>query len=552
VSTTRYLWNLYRPGIGRWSAAWACLAVTWTAAAALLALSGWFIAASALAGLGLLVGLNIFTPSTAIRGLALVKPVARYAERVIGHAAVLRLLADLRVRLFATVSATPARRWAEALGGERHADLVTRLMRDIDTLDGVPLRVVGPLIAATLTLLVAVAAMATWGSTAMAVGLGSGGVGIAAVAFAFAAKGRHQGRALVASRAALRVAHHDHFNGLAERLAYRKADSECARLNALALDVLRRERDQERWAFWAEHGVQALVGLWMVAVVASGWGTLDAPSLALVALMTLGLGEALAGLPGAWWRLGEAEASATRVMALESQASADARSPLPAAVAEPAAQRTLVIDGLRAPRQPAGVPAWTTRLSPGAPCVIHGPSGGGKSSLLATLAGELSPRAGGVRLEGEDWLALPEPQRYARLAYLGQEDHLLDLTVREFLALGLRDVAEEALHRVLEAVALDAVFQKTGDGLDYRLGPRGSRVSGGQARRLQLAALLLRDPDVVILDEPFRGLDAAVMAHLVPRLRPWLEARACVIVTHAPEALPSGWRRERWPLARLE
>ncbi|MCZ8062084.1 ATP-binding cassette domain-containing protein [Silanimonas sp.] len=552
MTPRRYLWRLYRSGLGRWGMAWGFLALTWIAGAALLALSGWFIAASALAGLGLLVGLNIFTPSTAIRGLALVKPITRYAERVIGHSAVLHLLADLRVRLFTTVAATPALRWAAALGAERHADLVTRLMRDIDTLDGVPLRVVGPLLAAALTLLAAVVAMAHWGSPAMAAGLCIGGTAIGFVAFAFAARGRRRGIELVASRAALRVAHHDHFNGLAERLAYRKADHGRERLDALALDVLRRERRQEQWALLAEHGVQALVGLWLVAVVAIGWGKLDAASLALVALMTLGLGEAFAGVPGAWWRVGEAEASARRVMALESGIETVVETNRPGMPLTSARRRVLVIDGLRARHQPEEAPAWFATLSPGVPRVLHGPSGGGKSSLLATLAGELPPLGGCVGLDGVDWLNLSDAQRYARMAYLGQDDHLLDLTVRQFLSLGLGDVGDAALHRVLEAVALDSVFDRTGDGLDYRLGPRGSRVSGGQARRLQLAALLLRDPDLVILDEPFRGLDAAVMANLLPILQSWLEARCCLVVTHAPEALPSGWRRERWPLARSE
>ncbi|PRH82259.1 thiol reductant ABC exporter subunit CydC [Arenimonas caeni] len=548
MSPARYLWDLYRPGMGRWLMAWACLALTWVTGAALLALSGWFIAASALAGLGLLVGLNIFTPSTAIRGLALVKPVTRYIERVVGHAAVLRLLADLRVRLFTIVAGTPAHQWAETLGGERHADLVTRLMRDIDTLDGVPLRVVGPLVAATLTLLASVAAMAHWGSPAMAAVLFLGGATIGIAAFTFAAKGRQRGEALVASRVMLRVAHHEHFSGLAERIAYRKADLGRVRLDCLAAELVRRERDQEQWSLLAEHCVQALVGLWLVAVVAMGVGTLDAPSLALVALMTLGLGEALAGIPGAWWRVGEAEASARRVLALESEARTDLASHGLVSPTGHAARRELVVDGLLTRHQPENALPWTITLLPSRPCVLYGPSGGGKSSLLATLAGELAPLAGRVTLDGLDWMGLSDAHRYARMGFLGQEDNLLDLTVREFLCLGLGSVRDEALHRVLDAVALDVVFRQTGDGLEYRLGPRGARVSGGQARRLQLAALLLRDPDLMILDEPFRGLDAAVMAHLLRTLQPWLEERCCLVVTHAPELLPPAWQRLRWPL----
>ena len=544
----RYLWRLYRPGLSPWLVAWAALALTWMAGATLLALSGWFIAATALAGMGLLVGLNIFTPSTAIRGLALMKPVTRYVERIVGHSAVLRLLADLRVRVFATVAATPARHWAERLGRERHADVVTRLMRDIDALDGVPLRIVGPLLAALLTLLAAVAAMAHWGSMALAAVLCAGGGFIGVTTFLFAAVGRQHGVARVASHTALRIAHHDHFSGLAERLAYAKADHGLAQLDALARDDLQRARSQEQWALMAEHAVQALVGLWLVAVVALGWGALDATSLALVALMTLGLGEVFSGLPGAWWRVGEAEASAQRVMALESRATEHRETDCPALAWCKPAPRSWVIEGLRARHQAPESAPWSATLMSGAPSVLHGPSGCGKTSLLATLAGELLPQAGQVFVDGVDWLALSDAQRYSHMAYLGQEDHLLDMSVRQFLSLGLGNVADVELHRVLRAVALDAVLERTGDGLDYRLGPRGSRVSGGQARRLQLAALLLRDPGLVLLDEPFRGLDAALMDQLLLNLQPWLEARCAVIVTHAPESLPATWRRQRWPI----
>ncbi len=552
MSPRRYLWRIYRHGYAGWPLAWGLLALTWMAGAALLALSGWFIAASALAGLGLLVGLNIFTPSTAIRGLALFKPFTRYLERVIGHSAVLRLLSDLRVRLFSTVAAIPASLWQEAAGRERHADIVTRLTLDIDTLDAVPLRVIGPLLAAVLTLFAAVAAMAHWGTAGMAGLLSSGGIGILLVAAVVAAIGRRHGQAVIAARGNLRIALHDHLDGLAELRAYGKADASRLSLEGRAFEVLQREMWQELLALSGEHLVQAMVGLWLLGIVAMGWGVVDGPVLALLAFMTLGLGEALGGLPGAWWRSGEAEAAAGRIMALEAQAlpeadTADGPIGPPVPDSSFCSPQSLEIAGLRCQRQPGQEYPWSISVLPGRPLVIYGASGCGKSSLLDTLAGELQPVDGCVFFGGRDWLALPDELRYREMAYLGQQDHILDLTVREFLRLGLSDVDDPALHTALQSVALDEVFRLTGEGLDYRLGPRGSRISGGQARRLHLAALLLRDPGFVLLDEPFRGLDAAVMAHVLAALRPWLATRCCILVTHAPEALPLSWDRCRWP-----
>jgi len=123
MRTWRYLFSLYQPRSGWLLVAFISLTVTWLSAAALLAISGWFITACAMAGLGMIANLNIFTPSTAIRGLALLRTIGRYAERVIGHEAILRILADLRVRAFTAVAQQPARQSPDW----RHADVVNRL-----------------------------------------------------------------------------------------------------------------------------------------------------------------------------------------------------------------------------------------------------------------------------------------------------------------------------------------------------------------------------------------------------------------------------------------
>jgi len=104
-----YLYKLYRPRQGWLLLAFLSLTLTWLSAVALLALSGWFITACAMAGLGLMTQLNIFTPSAAIRALAILRTLGRYGERVIGHEAILRVLADLRVRAFRLLANRPAR-----------------------------------------------------------------------------------------------------------------------------------------------------------------------------------------------------------------------------------------------------------------------------------------------------------------------------------------------------------------------------------------------------------------------------------------------------------
>jgi ATP-binding cassette subfamily C protein CydC len=309
----------------------------------------------------------------------------------------------------------------------------------------------------------------------------------------------------------------------------------------------------------AEHTVQALTAGMTLTVLALTWPVLDAPTVTLLALMTLGMNEALGTLPGAFWRVGESQQAAQRLMQLEAAQPADTRhaapkteataanTPTAGSAEEPPAGRVRVVD-LICQRQPNVEHALDVDLRAGRPLVIHGASGTGKTSLLATIAGELTPLSGEVWVNNTEVLALPDASRYARVGFLSQSDQLLDLSIREFLQLGLSDVSDQAMRDALHRVDLLETLDNTQEGFDYRLGVGGSRISGGQARRLQLAALLLRDPELVLLDEPFRGLQADLVKLMIERITPWLNQRCCIVVTHDPKALPASWPRQAWPM----
>ncbi|MCD8504447.1 MAG: ATP-binding cassette domain-containing protein [Burkholderiaceae bacterium] len=542
----RYLLKLYQPRAGWLLIAFLSLTVTWLSAAALLAVSGWFITACAMAGLGLIVNLNIFTPSAAIRGLAILRTVGRYAERVIGHEAILRSLADLRVRAFVAVANRPAK----DIDNRRYADLVNRLTADVDTLDGVPLRVIGPLLAAFLTWIAVVVIGAIWGGAAIASVIGLGGLLTFTISVWLARAGYAHGRTVIQARVEQRIAMIDHFGGLGDLLAYRKASASHQRLQALDQAQTARLIDQERYASWSEHGVQALTALMTLTVLALSLHKLDPAVVTLLALMTLGMNEALGTLPGAFWRIGESTEAGQRLMHLESTSHKSENPPNGFITASKRGNHsldTVDIKGLCCQRQPNTHQLLTAQLKPGQPLIIHGQSGTGKTSLLSTLAGELTPIAGHVMFDNIDLLSLDDTQRFGFVGFLSQNDQLLDLTIREFLSLGLNNVHEEDMRQALQAVDLLETLENTDEGFEYRLGIGGSRISGGQARRLQLSALLLRDPALVLLDEPFRGLQSDLVQTILTRIEPWLSRRCCVIVTHDPKALPNHWPRMAWP-----
>lgn len=541
-----YLLRLYRPRASWLAVSYLCLTITWLAGAALLAVSGWFITACAMAGLGLIVNLNIFTPSAAIRGLAILRTLGRYTERVIGHEAILRILADLRVRAFRAISSRPAR----IIDSRRYADVVGRLLADVETLDGIPIRVIGPLFSAFLTLIGVISISAIWGNALVATTIGLGGTLIFVVAWICALKGRAQSRQLVQSRAVQRIAAIDHLAGMAEIIANNQEKNSAQRLDEIDHAQLLRVSKQEVVSSVGEHSVQALTLALTLLVLFLALGAVEAPILALLGLMTLGLNEALGTLPGALWRLGESEEAAHRLQALETNEAPKyqvmKRPSVPQTITEQL-QTSIEINDLVCQRQPNRQKSFSLTLLPGQPHIIYGKSGSGKTSLLETLAGELDPVLGKIMSQGINLLSLPDEMRYQKIAFLGQSDQLINISIREFLSLGLINVPDDQLKSVLAAVGLKKTLEDTPENLEYMLGVRGNRISGGQARRLQLACLLLREPSLVLLDEPFRGLERPLVQSIIKNMTPWMADKCVIFVTHDPDALPSLWPKTRWP-----
>lgn len=514
------------------------LALTWIAGVALLAVSGWFITATALAGAGLLLGLDIFTPSALIRGAALLRTLARYGERVVGHEAVLRRLAQLRRDTFERIAALPL----PAQRALRSGDWQSRLGADIDTLDALPLRVASPLLAAaaTVTLAAGVSAwLAPWPAVALVLACSVLVLGFAAAA---ARLGTRHGESLVEGRSRERIALLDHAGGLAELHAYgRLAGSDASlasqeRRQSLAL------RRQEAVAAHAEQAVQVLVWLTALAMLALSlsWHEqqrISAPVAVLLPLMVLGLNEVLSSLPGAGWRLGESLSALGRLALPRGRVSDQ---PEPAREGPPVVVRSSGLEvGFAAGRPLLG--PLDLVLEPGLPLVVHGPSGSGKSTLLATLAGELPPLSGGIHLDGP---STAQP-RGPIATWLPQDTLLLDASVMANLRLARVDIDEHRAGEVLRAFGLEAFAPGGARGPRARVGEAASNLSGGQARRLLLAWLSLRDPDLALLDEPFSGLDGEGVQQVLDTLSPWLARRCAVIATHAPEQLPAHWPRLR-------
>lgn len=531
----------------RWLlAASVLLALTWLSGLVLLALSGWFITASALAGAGLLLGLEVFLPSAGIRAAALSRTLARYGERVIGHETVLRGLARLRGDTFARIAALPAQLQQRVRSG----DWLGRLGADIERLDALPLRVWMPVLAAT-GLLAAGTALVAWLAPAPGAGwiVGTGAAVMLAAAFA-ARGGRVAGAEVVAAQHAERIAVLDHLQGHAELRVFDGFEASSDDLERRDAGLARLTRGQAAIAGWAEQATHALVwlsALGMLAMALGWWrsGEVSAPVAVLLALLQLGLAEALVALPGAGWRKGEADAARTRLESLLADAdeAGQAQAGPPPAIATPSPAPGLAWRSLEVGFAGARALALSdASVAPGCPLLLVGPSGSGKSTVLATLAGELPPRGGQVWLDGRPVADLEA----ADVAFVAQDTGLLDASIEANLRLARPGVSPQEASGVLRGLGLGMFAPGAARGWRLRVGEDAANLSGGEARRLLLAWLMVRAPRLALLDEPLQGLDDMARATVIDSLVPWLEQRVAVIATHEPDAWPAHWPRQRF------
>ena len=391
---------------------------------ALLGLSGWFITATALAGLlpATAIVFDVFMPSAGIRLLALGRTGTRYAERLVTHDATLAVLAALRERLLRSW-ATPAAALSLRL---RPARLLQRLTADVDALDSLYLRLFVPLLAATGATLMA----------ALALGLMRWWLGLALAAWLLA-------------------------TGLGSALWLARSARRPAVRRALALESLR-ARTADLVAGQAELAMA---------------GTLAAHC------------ERIAALDA---RVAEADAE---LHGLEA--------------------RTSFVQGLCGALALAGVLLGVGWL---AEAGLLGASGAGKTTLLSLMAGELPPLAGAVRARRCTWMT--------------QRTELFEDSLRDNLLLACPEAAGDTLWAALEVAGLAGDVRAMAQGLDTRLGEGGLGLSGGQARRLALARLLLSPARCWLLDEVTEGLDARTAADLLVRLDSAARGRTLVLATH--------------------
>ncbi|MGW3118016.1 thiol reductant ABC exporter subunit CydD [Streptomyces sp. NPDC001107] len=496
----------------------------------LMATSGWLISRASQQP----PVLYLMVAVTATRAFGIGRAVFRYAERLVSHDAVLRMLADTRVAVYRRLE-----RLAPAgLRSTRRGDLLSRLVADVDALQDYWLRWLLPAGSAALVSAASVGFTA-WllpeAGLALAVGLVAAGVGVPLVTGAVARRAEHR---LAPARGALATRVTDLLTGTAELTVAGALPARTAEARR-ADGTLTRIASRAATATALGDGLTALLsGLTVAATALVGAqavtdGRLGGVAMAVVVLTPLAAFEAVLGLPLAVQYRQRVRRSAERVYEVldapepvrePEQPRQAPSSPFPVALkgltARYEGQERDALDGL------------DLTLHQGRRIAVVGPSGSGKTTLAQVLLRFLDPVVGSYTLAGVDAHALDGDDVRRLVGLCAQDAHLFDSSVRENLLLAKKDATEDDLRDALARARLLDWADSLPDGLDTLVGEHGARLSGGQRQRLALARALLADFPVLVLDEPAEHLDLPTADALTADLLAATEGRTTLLITH--------------------
>ncbi|MGC5005707.1 thiol reductant ABC exporter subunit CydD [Streptomyces sp. DT203] len=499
-------------------------------AVGLMAVSGWLISRASEQP----PVLYLMVAVTATRAFGLGRAVFRYAERLVSHDAVLKMLAELRVAVYRGLERiAPA-----GLGRTRRGDLLSRLVADVDALQDYWLRWLLP--AGTAVVVGAAAAGFTgWllpqAGVVLALGLLLAGVGVPLVSGACARRAERQ---LAPARADLATRITDLLGGTAELTVAGALPARKERTRE-ADTVLTRIASRAATATALGGGLSALIcGLTVVAAAlvalpAVHDGRLEGVQLAVVVLTPLAAFEAVTGLPLAVQYRQRVKRSAERVYEVL-DAPVPVHEPLTPAEA-PATPFPLEVRGVAARHAGASRDALDSvdlTLTAGRRIAVVGPSGSGKTTLAQVLLRFLDARAGTYRIGGVEASALDGDTVRRFVGLCAQDAHVFDSSIRENLRLARTVATDDELRAALARARLLDWAEALPDGLDTLVGEHGARLSGGQRQRLALARALLADFPVLVLDEPAEHLDLATADALTADLLVATEGRTTVLITH--------------------
>ncbi|CDT80198.1 ATP-binding/permease protein cydC [Vibrio coralliirubri] len=504
---------------------------TLSASIGLLTLSGWFISASAVAGLTIArETFNYMLPGGGVRGLAMSRTAGRWGERVVSHNATFKLLTDLRIFFFKKLAPLiPGR-----ISNLRDADLLNRLVADVDAMDHVYLRLVSPVTVGVFGIFF-LTLFLMWFDSSLGLILGSILLIMLLVwPILFYKLGKRNGGELTQNKADLRVTTLDWIEGYSELTLfgaeerYRNAILETQRKLMANQFVNANLTGMASAALMLFNGLTLVLMLWLAADGVGG--NAPDPFIALMAFATMASFELLMPIAGAFQHLGQTLSSARRlneVILSEpevqfAEEKLDINKPLDITFSNvtfnyPDSERNVLnaVD--------LTIPA-TNKVA------IVGQTGSGKSTLIQLLTRYWDPKKGYISIAGIELTQWNESQLRESFSVVSQRVDILNGTLRDNLLIARPEATDDHLANILKDVGLEKLLEN--NALDSWLGDGGRQLSGGEKRRIGIARAILHDAPILLLDEPTEGLDKQTEQSIMTLFQKHFEGKTVIFITH--------------------
>jgi thiol reductant ABC exporter CydC subunit len=483
--------------------------------------------------------LSLTVAIVAVRFFGLTRPLARYAERLSSHDLALRALGRFRSRIYERLEPLAPLQ----LVGDRRGDLVSRVVSDVDALQGLYLRQLLPPFVALLAAAACVGVVAGFvpgAAVVLACGLAIAGLVIPAAGAALA---RRPADREAHARGELTAELVELLAGAPELVVCNREDDRLRRIADADARLVRLAR-RDALASGLTGGLHLLVvgatlaGVLAAAVAAHAAGGLDRVLIAMLALLALASFEVVQPLAASALELPETLASGARVLELVDRSPTVVDPPSPASL--PSGPLAIALEGVRVRYAAGEAPALdgvSLRLEPGQRLALLGPSGAGKTTVANLLMRFIDPEEGRVTLGGKDLRSYRREDIRRVVALAAQDSYLFSASIRENVLIGRPGATDRELEDALEGAGILDWASGLADGWDTKVGEEGRAVSGGQRQRIAIARALITRAPVLVLDEPTAHLDGPTAERLLHDVLTATRDRSVLLITHRPEGL---------------
>nr|WP_320125284.1 cysteine/glutathione ABC transporter ATP-binding protein/permease CydC [uncultured Shewanella sp.] len=519
--------------------------ITLMAGIGLLSLSGWFLSATAVAGLTIVTAqsFNFFTPAGGVRFLSIARTASRYGERLATHEATFKLLTELRVWAWQKLLPLSAKN----LQGLRRGDMLNRLVADIDTLDHLYLRLLTPM-AASLLMTGLLYLFLAWFDAKLALSLCLFLVAVWLVMpLLFYRLGHMPSRTMLETKRHYRVLLLDMLQGQAELSLFGASDRFRQKLNEAEANLFKSQSAMANITALSQAMLilstgSALIMMLYLAAQGVGDAVPPGPMFALMVFATMACVEMMMPIAGAFQHLSGCVLAATRINEItEQKADIQFAVDIGLKAKSGALQIEDIHFGYRDDQHV--LQGLSLEIKAGQKVALLGATGCGKSSLLALITREWQAQQGHIKLDGLPLAEYSERGLRDAMTVISQRIYLFAGTLRENLVIALpviegekRTAHDKRLIDVLQRVGLGALL--TGDKpLDRWIGEGGRQLSGGEQRRIGVARALLRDAPLLLLDEPTEGLDKRTEREILSLLFEFAQDKTLLMISHRLTAM---------------